>query len=225
MNKSLYNKNNKYFSGAGVLIVEDYFLKSGEIIKSIIVVQNSLTKEYSDFGGVYESEHSSIKNTAVNELREESCNLFNISKNSLDKYVDIRAGENYYRSYIVKINTASRDHFKYNLNLFLSRKKNGIHIPPCWLESSNITHIPIKNINIDNLNKNNGMFLKDIDNNNIKISKRLNRILYSGINVISDVSNTKAISDRSRFMIENSKCLEYGTYTFFCFMPDSKYIT
>ena len=59
--------NNKY-SGAGVLIIEDYH-KNNIIEPCILLVRNRKTQLYSDFGGGYEPKHKTLKITASIELR------------------------------------------------------------------------------------------------------------------------------------------------------------
>jgi hypothetical protein len=91
-----------------VLIVEDYKRSNGSTESCIILARNKASGLYTDFGGAYATKHGELSVTAVSELREESRNLLNVSPLKLKEYVDIPAGNDMYRAFIIKINGISR---------------------------------------------------------------------------------------------------------------------
>ena len=95
----------KYLTGAGVLLLENYNNRW------IVILFKDHTKKYSDIGGTYESKHIDIKDTAMDELAEESRKIFILdNKNLLQKYVDVKYDSNkddFYRTYLLNITNYS----------------------------------------------------------------------------------------------------------------------
>jgi len=212
----IYIENGNKYTGSGVLIIEDYYKKNGQIIPCILVVQNRASGLFSDFGGTYELKHKTIKNTSYYELLEESCNLFNISPKFYNYYVNVNTDKQneFYRSYVIKINSVSRKYFLHNKRTIDKLHRSGRHIPRYWRETNNISHIPINNINFNSLNQRGTINLTDIDGNLIPISGRLKRILYNGHNVILNVSNQQPVARKRNLKIDNSNSFLKNTYTF-----------
>src|SRR5271170_2838512 len=126
---TVYKENGIAYSGAGVIIVEDYYTKNGKVEPCVLLVKNGASGLFMDFGGGYEQKHNNLKETAREELREESRNLFNISEKYFNKYVDIPVGRQnnriFYRVYIIKINGISRKYFNQNKKIINSFHEKG----------------------------------------------------------------------------------------------------
>jgi len=180
----IYIDNNITYSGAGALIVEDYYKRDGTIEPCIILVKNKASGEYTDFGGGYEKKHGSLQITALKELREESRNLFNIAPRFFtdNNSVDLPApSDHFYKLYILKINGVSRKYFLHNSRLLdMLHQKNIIHIPRYWRETDDISHIPIKNIDFKKMDKRGKIILQDVDGKSIIISGRIKKGLHYG---------------------------------------------
>ena len=203
--------NNKY-SGAGVLIIEDYY-KNNIIKPCILLVRNRKTQLYSDFGGGYEPKHKTLKITASIELQEESANLFNISEKHFKHYVKIPAGKHYYRVYVLKINGANSKLFNYNINVFNGLYYYGYHVPYCWRETDNIAHIPLRNINFDLLTKHGQIVFRDVNNKNIPISGRCKKCIYFSQPLIYSLISTKPIANINNVIIHKSNSFTNGTFS------------
>jgi hypothetical protein len=208
------DNDGKQFSGAGVLIIEDYYNRYNVCIPTVLLVRNASSGNYGDFGGMYEKHHTDLQHTAIEELREESLNLFDIDSSFLDTYVDIPTTRDniYYRTYIIKINNVSRKHYMYNYDLIEQCYYNKIRIPRCWRETDDITHVPISNLlnNID-LHTNNVI---DVYHNYVKLTTRTKKIIKYSKEVLESHSNIKAIGNKDNFYINDTKDFLNGTYTF-----------
>ena len=198
----ILNKNGLIYTGAGVLIIEDYYTKNGMIEPCIVLVRNKTSKLYMDFGGSYEDNHGDLKTTACKELQEESRNLININKKYLKHYVNIPAGNikkqpTFYRLYIIKINGICRKYFDYNKkiidNMYYSSNKK---IPRYWRETDKIAHIPIKNIHFAKLGIRGYNIISDINGHNIKLIRRTKNVLYVSESMIHNIVKTKPIAKK-----------------------------
>lgn len=214
----------KSYSGAGVIIIEDYVRKNGIIEPCIILARNKASGIYNDFGGGIEKKYKSMNNpieiTAIKELREESRNLVVIKGDGLKMYIDINTGKkntnDFYRGFLVKINGINRKYFLKNMKI-IDRKivNKSKSIPKYWKETDDITHIPIKNIDFDKLEKRGKIQLVDIYGNNIIIHGRVKRLLYFGRSHIIKVSKQKPYLTRHNITINNDvNDLFYDTYSF-----------
>jgi len=203
---------NKQYTGAGVLITEDYYTKQGEIIPCLILCRNKSSLIYMDMGGAYESKHQSLNVTASKELREESANLFNINPIHLSVFQDIpTSGSNktFYRIYIIKINGVARKYYNHNKHLLDSSS-----IPRSWRETDQIAHIPIQGINFTALTQRKKHIIKDIDNNDIQIHPRVKNILINSKSLISDTIKSKPLAKKKDIQIYKSKDFLNGTYCY-----------
>lgn len=217
----IYVENNITYSGAGVLIIEDYYNRDGTVEPCIILVRNKASGEYTDFGGAYEKKHGSLQITAIKELREESLNLFNISIrffinniNGIDN-IDIPAPNNhFYRLYILKINGVSRKYFLHNNKLIDTIHQKGVHIPRYWRETDDISHIPINNIDFTNLDKRGKIILQDINGRNITINGRIKRGLHYGRKIIMKQIKQQPIAKRSDIIKYRSTDWLNNTYSY-----------
>lgn len=212
---SRINKDGRSYSGAGVLIVEDYYKKDGTIEPCIVLVRNKASGEYTEFGGSYERKHGSLEKTAYAELREESRNLFNIDTGYLNKYVDINAGaDTFYRAYIIKLNGISRKYYLYNMKQIDLLYKRGVKISRVWRETDDLVHVPISNINFEKLGIRGKVILRDIDNRVISIRGRIKKVLRDGQTIISDIIHEKSIGKRKDMIRNTSIDWTNGTYSF-----------
>src|SRR2546428_13874636 len=98
-------------SGAGALIVEDYFDKKGWKTPCLVLGKDRKTGKYSDFGGKL---HKTLEGTAKLELQQETADLVNIDQSYFTVYVDIPTGNPHlkYRGYILKVNGIRRRDFE-----------------------------------------------------------------------------------------------------------------
>jgi hypothetical protein len=208
-------QNGFHFSGAGALIVEDYYKKNGTIEPCIVLVRNKASGIYSDFGGTYGAKHGDLKVTAAAELREESRNLFNINPRHLVSHVDIPAGTHkFYRAYVVKINGISRKYFKHNASLMDKMKASGQAVPRSWRETDDITHIPIKNIHMNRLGMRGTIVLKDIDNRSITLHGRAKRVIYHAQAILFNTTKMNPINKGKDMIIHQSNSWTNKTYSY-----------
>jgi hypothetical protein len=217
---SLYKENNFVYSGAGVMIIEDYYTKSGKIEPCVLLVKNGASGLFTDFGGGYEKKHKNLKETASKELREESRNLFNVSEKYLKKYVDIPVSSNksiknvFYRVYIIKINGISRKYFNYNKNIIDKTHQKGTHVPYSWRETTDITHIPFKNIDFNLLGARGKIILTDIDGNHIQLHGRAKRCIYYSQATMYNIVREKPIAKKKDIKMHKSTSWTNNTYTY-----------
>ena len=218
-----YKENGLTYSGAGVMVIEEYYTKTGKIEPCILLVKNGASGLFTDFGGSYEKKHANLKVTAHNELREESRNLFNISEKYFKKYVDIPVGtgNQFYRVYIIKINGISRKYFNHNKNLIdkyhdaaLKRGTQEKHIPRSWRETIDIVHIPFQNINFNLLGARGHIILTDIDGKRIDLHGRAKRCIYYSQATLYNVIKDKPIARKRNIKIHKSNSWTNGTYTY-----------
>lgn len=200
--------NHKLFSGAGVLVIGEYKNKL-----CVMLTRNKSSHKYSDFGGAYETRHKTLEETAHRELREESRNLFNISFDKFDKYVDIPAGTRYfYRVFIIKINDVDQKYFKHNREII--DKSNA---PRYWKETDRITWIPIENLTKDSqiLDKRGDIKVKDINDESIIIHVRAKKAIAYFIEKFgNNLKSIKVIANKSNLIIHDSSVFHNKTYSF-----------
>jgi hypothetical protein len=215
----IFKENGLIYTGAGVLILEDYYTKDGNIEECILLVRNAVSKLYSDFGGSYESKHESLSVTAQSELREESRNLFNIARHHLKTHINIVAGklknkEVYYRAYLIKINGVSRKYFDHNVKVMESLYKKGGKVPHYWRETDSIAHIPIRHINFANLDKRGRITLTDIDGNDIEINRRAKHVIYNSRDLINNLIKKQPIARKKDIIIYKSESKDWTNNTY-----------
>lgn len=207
------------YSGAGVLIIEDY-KKNNKVIKCVILAQNRRSEEYSDFGGRFEKKHKHIQQTAYSELREESANLINVKSKHFSDYVNISSGNKLYRAYIIKINGIKRKMFQHNKRLLDERAymykigKYKHRVPKYWRETNNIRHIPINNIDFDVLQTSGKHVINDVDGNRLILHDRVKKILHCGKDIIMNNINSAPIATKDDMFKIKSKTFRHGTLSF-----------
>lgn len=208
-NGDILYKNGQSWSGAGVIVTEDYH-KNGEIIPCIVLGKDIARDMYNDFGGRFENRYERLSNVAHHELREESANLLNISPKILRRnFVDSEHGGMMYRSYFIKVKGIKREDFKSNVQIM---KKNGA--PACWLETSDIVHVPIDNIPIINLLKYGDVPSVDVDGNDIILHNRARQCLLKGYDTMLQVVNSKSCANaKDNGKTHTSKRFTNGTFT------------
>jgi len=199
------------YSGAGVMIIEDYLTRSGQTVPSLVLVRNKSSECFSDFGGMYEKKHKSLEQTAQTELREESKNLFNISSEYLknSKWVDIPAGRYFYRMYLIKINGISRKYFNHNKKII---DRNDM--PRSWKETDQLTHLPIENIDYDQLNVRGRVLIKDVDGNMIELNGRAKKAIYCSKRKIRQIVKMRPTADLNNLLKIRSDDMTDGTYSY-----------
>jgi len=210
----IYLENNNTYSGAGVIVVEDYYKKDGTKIPCIVLVQNNLSQLYSDFGGTYETKHGSLQKTAHKELQEESIGLFDITSKYFTHYVDIPAGKHKYRVYSIKINGINRKCYHYNRNKIYHLIRNKIHVPSSWRETSDIAHIPIKNIDFDVLDKRGSIIIRDIEKRSIKLHGRVKKAIYHAQSILFEMIKSAPIGDRNNLVLSSPSNVLNDIYSF-----------
>lgn len=145
-NKYIYTKNDKkiILSGSGGLIIEvneNNFMDS-----KVILFKSSYNQFYNEPGGRIDKEDFDGFNTfnkvALREIKEETCNLFNIKYN-LDNelYIDLKSSNGIYRCYIILIKNfhLSKKIFKYNKALMKNK-------PSFYNETSDISHFYLNDL-------------------------------------------------------------------------------
>ena len=171
--------SNKYFSGAGIVILEEI----DGIWYSILLKDH--TGLFSDSGGMYESKHQNLEQTAIEELQEESRNLLIIKNNKiLSTYIDNYYPKNntFYRSYIINITDVNYYDFYFNNNLIDSKTR----VPFCWRETTHIKKFKLTELfDFENKNKEIRSRIYDI----MMVHKNIDNL----INIIPDKINNKLL--------------------------------
>lgn len=190
-------------SGAGVLVVEDYFHRDGTIIPCILVGKNKAAQTLNDFGGAHAVYHESIAYTAHSELLEESCGLIDVDPSLIVDLPHVTIGgsrDTHYRAYILKAEGVASKHYDTNRKILAREgaKKQ-------WLETESIHHIPIENIDFDTLTERGAVLLADIHGGEIKCEMRLRKILFEAKDVVNDVVLEDAFIDRNDLHVEGGK--------------------
>ncbi len=208
------NKNGLTYSGAGVLIIEDYYTKNGNIVPCILLARNHSSQLFMDFGGTYEDKHGSLKITAAIELQEESRNLFNISSEYLINYVDVPHKIHFYRIYLIKINGVSSKYYNHNMRLIEKKYKEGIHVSHPWRETDMISHIPIENINWNIMDKRGKITIKDINNNLVTLHTRTKNVIFYAYSLILNNIDAYPLASKKNITIYHSNGFKNNTYSF-----------
>ena len=210
----IFTENGVTYSGAGVLITEDYYKRDGTVEPCILLVRNSASKLYTDFGGTYEKKYNSLQAVASAELREESRNLINIAPKHLIKCVDIPSGKHFYRSYTVKVNGISRKYFLHNKNKLDGAHAQGVHVSRCWRETDKIVHIPISGINFAQLGVRGAVNLTSVDGEYVKIDGRAKSVIYHLQTTLYQMITTGPIGTRKNMILNSTNDFKNDTYSF-----------
>ena len=179
---------NKQYAGAGVILLE-YVNINNNYELCVIIVHNIYKNIYECPGGKIDNNDNTYK-TASRELKEESLNLFNISKHYLtNKYsIDIKSGRRYYKAYVIHLIGPISMNKRIKLRFFFNNKKDieKHNISSCWRETNNITKLSVNQfVNDINANKkdiNSNLNTIDIYNRNIIFSRRDAELLKNAIN-------------------------------------------
>lgn len=208
-------KGHKY-SGAGVLVLEDYRFDDNREELCAVLVKNPKGK-YMDFGRVYKDKDSSLDKTANKGLFKESLGLYNIAPRHLKPAATIKVPktktncvETKYKSYIVKINDSSRSHFYHNRTMMKLSKQRNIRVPYLYHKDKkvDIVHVPIKNI--DFVSKT----VRDIDGNVIELSGRTLEVMKASKNEILAHRNARPVARASDLFINKGNNWVDNTMSF-----------
>ena len=168
----------KYLTGAGILLLEKY---NNEWI---VILFKDHTKTYADIGGLYESKHGDVKETASQELAEESQNLFRINNNILTNYLDIKYNSDiydYYRLYLLNITDIElKDYSSLPDYKTLFEKNRDIidnnpYYSKSWKETTEIKRFKLNDLL--NLVYQDNLYCKDMHGKNHKIRRRVKDIM------------------------------------------------
>lgn len=211
------DENGRNFSGAGVIIIEDYYTKKGTIEQSIVFVRNKYSGLFMDFGGIYEVSDGTLNVTAHKELLEESINFFNISPDNLIDSVDIpvtRSNKFFYKVFLIKINGINKKYFLHNLKTINKMHDSGKKIPISWRETDMIVHVPIKNIEFNKLVENTRIILSDVDSKQIMLHGRAKKALFFLNDQIQKKIREKPLAERKDIVIDTSDSFTNNTYSY-----------
>jgi len=195
---------------AGVILVE-YYKKN----LVVILFYDNSKKSFIDAGGSKSSSDKDIRETAVRELREESCNLFIVNKNILKHSVKLK--KHNYTGFFVALedNNIDLNYYYYYSNLKILKKGK---FSKSYLETSGVVRINLLELmnKIDSSNSSNSSntttsssssknsFL-DVNNNKIKIHNRALELIKEAMK--KDIFNKLEISSMSKtkdYLIEGT---------------------
>ena len=138
------------YAGSGIILLE-YFAINNIYELCVILVHNKYKNHYDCPGGKLDYANDNIYNTAIKELREETCNLFNLSKKILSSNysVKIKSGRRLYNAFILHI--IGPDilrgrlylRFYYHNRNIIRHNTRGIYLHS-WNETNKITRVSIK---------------------------------------------------------------------------------
>lgn len=180
------SKNLGKYSGAGVLFYNNTGIIVGhQIYKTIL----SKSPVYEEFGGGNHDSSSSVFDTSIKEVNEESNNLITLNKKHLinKKYIDVPARNNsYYRLFFIYYPDFPIDDFKINNKQLMGNPK----IKNYYKEVNGLTVVPFENLNnpkfIDKeyqyfgkgIIKEKRAVVKNINNKEIHLSGRLKIAIF-----------------------------------------------
>lgn len=214
---AIHSENGRNYSGAGVVIIEDYYTKDGTIEPAVVFVRNKRSGLFMDFGGIFEALDKTLNVTAHNELLEESINLFNIAPNNFIESVDIpvtRSNKFFYKVFLIKINGISKKYFLHNLKVVNKSHSIGNKVPISWRETDMIAHIPIKNIEFDKLLEHGKVIIPDVDSHEVMLHGRAKKALFYLHDMIQNSIKKKPLAQRKDIMIDNSDSFTNNTYSY-----------
>lgn len=164
------------FSGAGVLIFQD---------DNILLFRERKSKRYTEPGGKFDKKHDNIEDTAIDELYEETCCLFDIRNiEKRNNYVDIEYIKGYlYRLYIINIHDKIEDiedTYKQNLKRLVQ-----INAEKYYLETDDVVFVKV-----DDILKNN----KNIIGDNGKKIKLRHRVKMGVSALFDEIENIKPLN-------------------------------
>jgi hypothetical protein len=189
------------YSGSGVLFYNDTGIIVGhQIYKTIL----SKSPVYEEFGGGNHDSSSSIYETAIKEVNEETSNLISLNEKILKnkKFIDIESKTgNMYHLFFIYYPNFPIDDFKINNKLIMGNPK----IKNYYKEVNSLTIIPFENLKngkfIDKeyqyfgkgLIKETRVIVKNINNKEIQLSGRLKKGLFdlNGIKLLKKTDEIK----------------------------------
>jgi hypothetical protein len=202
----IYTENNRSYTGAGVIVIEDY-RRSNRTIPTILVARNNASQTVSDFGGGYAKKHRSLEVTASEELLEESRNLINVSHEILERarYFDIEGTrDTYYRVYVIKVQNVASKYYDHNKEIIDSSPKS----THPWKETDKIHHISLDSIDFERLLDRKKVRINDIHDEEIEIHMRLRKALKAGEDIILEVLEDMPLFTKG----DLSKVRDKGSY-------------
>ena len=204
-------KPNTKDAGAGVVLLENYTNpKTRESGLAVILFRNKFNKMYTDGGGVRDKEED-IKDTARRELREESANLFRLSKDSLSNRLAVRVHK--YVGYFVKLKSPIMSK-KYFSNLDKIKRNKS---PRYWRETDDFKRVFIRDfIDAGGLKKGELKRVRTTDNKTISIHGRAKALLRKGLeeDIIRDVGSIKPRIN-ARFNSVGGNTFLDGTFNYY----------
>jgi hypothetical protein len=208
------SSNTTNYSGAGVLIIENYYdNRKGRSEPAILLFKSSTNSEYQELGGSVDTNLTSslavLQQTAKRELREESCNLFNIRAeldrkiNEKNMFVDINTSNgSLYRCYVVGIEGMIFGEDVFDINCKLVKEQGA---PSHWKETNDVKRFFISDL-IKCITLKNNMCL-NADGNNCKIRQRTIDVLakiVNGYNSDNSIANN-AINFTNKIKVFSEK--------------------
>lgn len=135
----------KKITGAGVLLIEENYHGRGP---AVILFRDRFTKRYNDGGGARDAGEN-IFDTARRELKEESCNLFRLTRASVATAEHVQHGPYVGFFIFVRSNNGiqSKSYFK---NL---KELQRIGAPKEWRETDNMKRVYLADIDVNVLNE------------------------------------------------------------------------
>lgn len=194
------------YSGAGVLFYNNTGIIVGHQVYKTILSKSSV---YEEFGGGNHDSSSSVYETAIKEVNEESANLITLTEKLLKNktYIDIPArNSKYYCLFLIYYPDFPIDDFKINNKLLMGNPK----IKNYYKEVNGLTIIPFENLKdakfIDKeyqyfgkgLIKEKRALVKNINNKDIQLSGRLKIALFdlNGIKLLKKTNEIKLKGSR-----------------------------
>jgi hypothetical protein len=166
-----YNyEDNKRITGSGTFIIFNQNKKN--------YVPLFFNKNYNSFttlGGRLDSSKDNLKQNAIKESKEESCDLFQFKRSNLSLFYDISYGIYNYRNYVLRVNGKLEEEDYYN-NLEIIKELIPKDIT-YWHETDGIILFSLSDLLI-NINKRYKINKEIIDIGKISIDRRLYDFLY-----------------------------------------------
>jgi len=237
----LFFENGIGYSGAGVMVIEDYYKKdhSSNSLKSIepdvnqiepnvnqiepflnkkiepciVLLRNRSTGIFSEMGGIYEKKHQNLVKTAITELREESRNLFNLVclENALTQYTDIPVDSHTY--YRVYFVKINGSSTKYfTHNMQILDQSSDT--PIYWKETDQLAHVPINQLIDLDLNKK-GVKVKTVNGEEIKLSRRTRKVIRYGFDNIMNIVKEPPLLSRKDLKLFDHNVKNFDKYPTF----------
>lgn len=175
-----YERNNKIYNGAGVIIMEKINKELCAVLFKNINFYGTSRYVYSELGGKIDKtdliNKNVLQNTAIREALEESCELIKFTTPDKIKkhknFCDVKhvKSNTYFRCYFILIKKDLMNINDYKKNRKM-QKMNNNKISEQWRETRSLTRIKISDI-ITNDNVNNITKCRDIYDNIVHITSK-----------------------------------------------------